>query len=100
MHHMHIDGIAQVGRHPFPEPAHHVKASGRKQRQRHRHRKQGDEVLTQRQYLSAFVCGIQAAIDQAAQGQRKHQCGHGGHDKKEAGQHNPAAVRAQKRPQT
>ena len=101
--HVAIDGIAQVCSDAFAQPAHHVKAPGREQAQRHRHAKQGHKVIAQAHQLHAFVAQIsfyQPAVNQAAQGQRESQRGQGSQYEEGDGQPNAATVRAQKRQQT
>ncbi len=90
-----IDGVAQVGRDPLAQPAHHVEAGRREQAEGDADAEQGDEVLAQRHQPRAGVAADEALVDQAAQRHRKDQRARRGEHEEQHRQRDPAAVGAQ-----
>jgi hypothetical protein len=96
LEHTAVDRVADVRRHAFAQPAHRIEARRREKPQRHGHREEGAEVLAQRHGLGALVGVDQAAVNQAAQGDRKSQRGDGCHHQKEGRQGDLDPVGAKK----
>ena len=99
---MGVHRIAQVGSDAFAQPAHHIKARGRKQAQRHGDREQRQKMVFQRHHLRALVgterpgrhgTADQPAIDEAAQGQRERERGQRRQHQKQPRQCNAPPVR-------
>jgi hypothetical protein len=96
---MRIDGVAQVGRDAFADPAHHVEAQRGEQTERGANGEQRQEMAAQRHHARRGVGGDQAAVDQRFQRDRQHECARRGHEEEEGGQRDLQLVRPQEGPE-
>lgn len=98
--HMRVHRIAEVGCDSLAEPAHGIETRRGKHAQRHRHREQQEEVVSQFHRLRAAIGRDESAVDQLTQRQRKSQRRASRKHQEQAGQRNLQPVGTQERKQS
>jgi hypothetical protein len=97
--HVGVDGVAQVRRDAFAQPADHVEARGGEQSQRDRHAEQREEVLPHGEDALSRR-RAKPLVDEPAQRHREHQHRGGGEAEEHDGQRDAAPVGLQERQQS